>query len=79
MTQRLPRVSQGLVSTIAGATGQLDLEQALKRLMDENPQLVLLADSFATNFPAFGPLAIIAIAYELLNKQADVNWTEEHC
>lgn len=80
MPQRLPRVSKELVSALAEApVGHLDLEQSLKRLMDENPQLVLLADAFATHFQAFGPVSMIAIVYEMLNKQADVDWTEEHC
>lgn len=74
MTQRLPTVSGNLVSAVA--EGQpINMEEAVRRLAIENPQLLILGATMAntTNIMA------IAIAYELLHKQADLDWTEENC
>jgi hypothetical protein len=71
--QRLPRVSIEVIETIGAARGQVDLEAALARFAAENPQVVMML----AGIPDANPVMAGAIAYELLNKQADVDWSNE--
>lgn len=78
MTQRLPTISKELIDAIANGP-IIPLEAAIARLAKENPNLILLADAYANQQAKFGPVGLIALVYELLHRQADVNFTEEHC
>jgi hypothetical protein len=69
--QHLPRVSPELVETIGAAKGQLDLETAIERLGRENPQIVMLVSGLTD----FTPLMAVAVVYEMLHKQADIDWS----
>ena len=73
--QHLPRVSQELIETMGAAAGQLDLDTAIARLSRENPQIVMMIAAIAV--PA-SPLMAVAIAYEMLHKQADIDWSNEN-
>jgi hypothetical protein len=72
--QRLPRVSVEVIETIGAAKGQVDLEKALARFAAENPQIVMML----AGIPDANPVMAGAITYELLNKQADVDWSNEN-
>jgi hypothetical protein len=72
--QRLPRVSAAVIETIGAAKGQVDLEKALARFAVENPQVVMVL----SGLPAATPVMAGAITYELLHKQADVDWSNEN-
>lgn len=82
MTQRLPTISRELIEAVASGPN-LPLKDAVIRMTKENPSLVLLADTYANQQHQqrceLGPVGLIALVYELLHRQADVNFTEEHC
>ena len=78
MTQRLPTISKELIEAVADGPA-LCLDAAVARLAEENPSLILLADVYLHQETKFGSVGLIALVYELLHRQADVDFTEEHC
>jgi hypothetical protein len=72
--QRLPRVSVEVIETIGATQGQMDMEKALARFSVENPQIVMIL----SGLPTATPVMAGALAYELLHKQADVDWSNEN-
>ncbi|MHC4370215.1 MAG: hypothetical protein ACYSW8_21595 [Planctomycetota bacterium] len=72
--QRLPRVSTEVIETIGAAKGQIDAERAVARFATENPQIIMML----SGLPTATPVMAGAIAYELLHKQADVDWSNEN-
>lgn len=68
---RLPVVSRELIDA---ATGNNDIStiRGIHRLAEENPQLLMLG----LHMPLCPPLVAMAIAYELLHRQEEVDYLE---
>ena len=71
--QRLPSVSEATVETMGSIDGHIDLVEAVARLGRENPRLLV---SMSMLPPGTSLIAAVALAYEMLHRQADAEWME---